>query len=337
MPIAVYKFNDGVSHDLEIQTDETLLEAAIRAGIPVRHQCRSGSCLSCICTTENGGVMMRPKTATSLLPSDISAGQRLACQAFLTKDDTVFFDYASDPKAPQTVKAFVNTAERVSDDVVRLELELADGYWLDFAAGQYVNMSPPSTAESRSYSMSSIPSELPKLEFFVRLLDNGLMSDYLRNRVKSDDIMTLEGPHGRFAIDGEALNPMLFIAGGTGLSPILALIRQARRRKGRKPSMLLSFGCATSTGLFATETLELLEELTPTLTSKISIDDGSSDNYHAGNPISVLLDSDITPDMSAYICGPPGMVASAHQYLTGLGVESEKIFYEQFTPTTQSS
>lgn len=337
MPTAVYKFSDGVSHNLEVETDETLLDAAIRAGIPVRHQCRSGSCLSCICTAESDGVVMRPKTATSLLPSDISAGQRLACQGFLAKNDTVFFDYPSDPKAPQTVKAFVNTAERVSDDVVRLELELADGYWLDFTAGQYVNMSPPGTLASRSYSMSSIPSELPKLEFFVRLLDRGLMSDYLRDRVKPDDIMTLEGPHGRFAIENNALNPMLFIAGGTGLSPILALIRQARQRKGRKPSMLLSFGCATSTRLFATDTLELLEELTPTLTTKISIDDGSSDNYLAGNPISALLESEVTTDMSAYICGPPGMVTSAHKYLTGLGLESGRIFYEQFTPTSESS
>ena len=277
---------------------------------------------------------MRPGRASSLLPSDVAAGQRLACSALLEQDDSILFDYASDPAAPRTAKAFVNVAERVSDDVMRLELELADNHWLDFSPGQFVNITPPGTSVCRSYSMSSTPSELPKLEFYVRLLERGVMTDYLRNAVKPDDVLTLEGPHGRFILGDNNVEPLLFIAGGTGLSPILALVKKARNRKGRKPPMLLSFGCATSNRLFASETLELLADLTPTLDVRISVEDGSVPSHLAGNPLEALAPKDIQPEMTAFICGPPAMVASAHTYLMDLGMPAQKIHYEQFTPTT---
>ena len=276
---------------------------------------------------------MKPKVATSLLSSDIAAGERLLCSANLEAEDCLLFDYPSTAQAPRKVHTFINVVERVCDDVVRLEVELADGEHIDFSPGQYVNITVPGTESSRSYSMSSTPNELPTLEFYIRLLDNGAMSDYLRTQAKPDDVLTLEGPYGRFCADLNKATPMLFIAGGTGLSPVLSLIRQARNRVGRKPPMLLSFGCATQSRLFADETLTLLSSWTPSLDIRIHVEDGSSNEFASGNPVTGLTTNDVHPDTQAFICGPPGMVQAAHNHLLGIGVKEERIHYEQFTPS----
>ena len=332
MTTALCQFVDGVSFELEVNRGETLLDAAQREGVPIQHQCRSGSCLSCICSSTSGGLVMRAGKATSLLPADIAAGQRLACSAELLGDDTLSFGYESNPRAPKQVQAFVNVVEQVCSDAVRLEVELADGHWLDFEPGQYVNITPPGAASARSFSMSSIPDDLPRMEFYVRLLERGLMSDYLRNQAKPDDVLTLEGPFGRFTRDSGDTAPLLFIAGGTGISPVLSLARQARLRKGRKPPMTLNFGCATDSRLFAEEALELLESWTPSLNLNIFVEDGSAATYPAGNPVQGIEASSLTPDTKAYVCGPPAMVSAAAQHLQQLGLSAESIHYEQFTP-----
>ena len=337
MSTAVCQFADGVSFDVEVGPGETLLDAASRAGVPIQQQCRSGSCLSCICTSQSGGLVMRSGKATSLLPSDIDAGHRLACSAELVGDDTLYFDYESNPRAPKQVKAFVNAVERVCSDAVRLEVELADDHWLDFEPGQYVNITPPGAAAARSFSMSSIPDELPKLEFYIRLLDTGLMSDYLRDRARVDDVLTLEGPHGRFVRDATAVSPLLFIAGGTGISPILSLTRQARLRKGRKPAMTVNFGCASAERLFAADALDLLQGLTPSLDVNILVEDGSAARYRACNPVAAIDPATLLPETQAYICGPPGMVTAAVARLRELGLPADSIHYEQFTPASSEA
>ncbi|MEM1110680.1 MAG: FAD-binding oxidoreductase [Pseudomonadota bacterium] len=336
MPTARCHFSDGQVFDVQADPGEAFLDAALRAGAPIRYQCRSGSCLSCACrSSAEGGLCMRPGVASSLLPGEIADGRRLSCVGQLLADDELHFDYASNDSGPAKVSAFVDNIEWMADDAVRLRVELAEGDWLDFKPGQYVRIGIPGSEETRSYSMSTTPAALPMLEFMIRVLDQGVMSDYLRQRAQVDDVLTLTGPYGGFRWDGDRQSPQLFIAGGTGLSPIASILEQIRATSGRKPPMTLSFGCATADNLFATDYLQLLAQWVPSLDVKISVQDGTREGALSGTPLDAVDFEALAPDTRAYLCGPPGMIQAAAERLRAAGIPGDQIYQEQFTPSDE--
>lgn len=336
MPVARCHFADGKIFEVEADPGESFLEASLRAGAPVRYQCRSGSCLSCACSSDSNGLKMRPGVASSLLKTEIAAGRRLCCIGQLQSDDELHFAYRSDSAGPAEVSAFVDAIEWMAPDVVKLRVELADGEWIDFQPGQYVRVTPPGAETARSYSMCSTPETLPTLEFMIRVLDKGVMSDYLRSSAQRDDVLTLSGPFGGFTWKGDRREPHLFIAGGTGLSPIASIIEQIRATSGRKPPMFLSFGCATRDNLFAGDYLKLLAQWLPTLDVRIAVERGAEDGLLAGNPLTAITEAQISSDVRAYICGPPAMIAAAVEKLSAAGVPANQIHYEQFIASQQS-
>ena len=125
--------------------------------------------------------MTRPGCSASLLSSEYAAGQRLLCVTQASSDCTFELPYTSTAglNGPVAAHAFVNSVDRVASNVMKLSLELADGDWLDFRPGQYVQVEIPGSGEIRSYSPSSIAAGLPHLELLVRLLPGGAMSGWL--------------------------------------------------------------------------------------------------------------------------------------------------------------
>lgn len=126
--------------------------------------------------------------------------------------------------AAKEVHAFIDSIERIAVNVVRLTLELADGDWLEFRPGQFVQIEVPGFGVLRSYSPSSTLADLPRLQLLVRLLPGGAMSSYLEEKAQVEDVLTLRGPYGAFFLREEHRRaPHIFVAGGTGLAPILYL------------------------------------------------------------------------------------------------------------------
>jgi benzoate/toluate 1,2-dioxygenase reductase subunit len=161
------------------------------------------------------------------------------------------------------------------------------------------------------------------------------MSDYLRERAAVDDVLTLSGPYGGFTWQGERREPHLFIAGGTGLSPIASILEQIRASSGRKAPMTLSFGCATADNLFARDYLHLLAQWMPYLDVRISVERGAGGGLLSGTPLDAIDFTQLATDTRAYICGPPGMIEAAVMRLQGAGIPAGQIHYEQFTASQQ--
>lgn len=338
MPTGPFKislaFSDGVEHEFGAGPGQLLLDAALEAGLPVLHQCRSGSCSSCMADLVDGNADTRAGNCSTLLPSERAEGKRLLCVTEARSDCRFEFGYDSKvgAVAPVVVQTFVNAVERVAVDVVRLELELADGHWMNFRPGQFVQVKVPGS-ELRSYSMASTPAELPKIEFLIRILPGGVMSDWLVNRAKADDVVTLSGPHGGFFCRERVRAPHIMIAGGTGLAPMMSMIDSIRAAPGRKPKMTLSFGCRSEAGLFNLDALDLRRFWLPTLDVRISVDHGPGPaGVRVGNPVEAVgEDETVDPDSVAYLCGPPGMIEAGRRHLESLGLSPGNIFAEQFT------
>jgi benzoate/toluate 1,2-dioxygenase reductase subunit len=330
------RFTDGVEQQLDVAPGQLVLDAAIEAGLALSYQCRSGSCTSCIARLSTGEADMRPGSS-SLMPSEKAAGQRLLCLTEAQSDCAFDLPYESTSVGATTkVHAFINAVEHLASDVVRLELELADGDWMDFKPGQFIQLEIPGTGQSRSYSIASTPAELPKIELLIRLLADGLTSNWLRSEAKPDDAVALEGPYGSFFLrPAPSHAPQLMIAGGTGLAPMLSMIDTLRAKPGKKPRIILSFGCASLEQLFHQEALELRSQWMPGLETRICIDWPPSEGaapagLRLGNPVAAMLETPLDPASTAYLCGPPAMVAAARDALIAAGLQPENIHAEQF-------
>ena len=327
-------FSDGVEHELSVADGQSILDAALAADAPVLYQCGTGSCGSCLARLEQGDADHRTGSTSSLLPSEREQGYRLLCLTEPKGDCrfSVGYDSAAGAGRPIKAKCLVNAVERIASDVVRLELELADGFWMDFQPGQFIQVKVPGTEVARSYSMASTIADLPKIELLIRILPGGVMSDWLVNCAAPDDVVEVSGPYGQFFLKPKVRAPHVMIAGGTGLAPMMAMIDALRRTPGKKPPVILSFGCQSEEGLFALDQLALRRDWMPTLDTRISIDRGTaSAGIRVGNPVEALTAGDgLGPDSVAYLCGPPGMLAAARRHLEGLGLSPENIHAEQF-------
>lgn len=331
---ATIAFSDGVEHVLSVTPGQSVLDAALEVDAPLLYQCRTGSCGTCLAQITAGDAEHYQGSTSSLLPFEREQGYRLLCLTEPRSETrfSVSYDSVAGTGRPTDSKCFVNAVEKVADDVVRLELELADGCWMEFRPGQFIQIKVPGTDVFRSYSIATTPADLPKLELFIRIIPGGIMSTWLTESAKADDIVEICGPFGQFFLKEKVRATHVLIAGGTGLAPMMAMIDTLRAQPGRKPKVILSFGCQTPDGLFNLDQLELRGHWMASLDARISVDRGSpADGIRVGNPVVAVKDTDgLTADTVAYLCGPPGMIEAARKHLEALGVSAENIFAEQF-------
>ncbi|WP_327753194.1 ring-hydroxylating dioxygenase ferredoxin reductase family protein [Sphingobium sp. SJ10-10] len=331
----LFAFADGVERSVSVTAGDTILDAGLAAELPLLYQCRSGSCSSCIAKLVEGETR-QAAGHTTLLRSEYEAGMRLLCQTHAVGACRFEMGYDSEAGTVRATKAnaFVDEVERIASNVVRLRLELAADNWVDFRPGQFFQISVPGIGAVRSYSPASTPKDLPRLEFLIRLLPGGVMSEWLTDRAKPDDVVEIEGAFGAFFLREKVRAPHILVAGGTGLAPMLSILDALREQSGRRPRMLLSFGCTDPDALFGLDAIMLREQWMPTFRSRISVDRGATGDLLGGTPVDALLPEDVSdPDTVAYLCGPPRMIEAAHARLEALGVKPENIFAEQFVPS----
>ncbi len=329
------RFEDGVEKQIEVGAGEFVLDAALRHGVALVHQCRSGSCSTCVARVESGALEMVRGRALALIAAEVAEGKRLLCSAHALSDSVVSLHYPSTliyEGERRHFEARVKSVEWPTESVARLAIKLERRAGFSFRPGQYVRVKVPGTEEWRSYSMCTTPRELPATEFLVRIIPGGAMSEYLRGRARAGDRLEVEGPLGAFILHPGG-GTRVFVAGGTGLAPILAMLDAIRRGSGPRPKMILSFGCASEKTFFYRDEIELRQWWMPELSVRLSADhvDDLSSGLIRGTPVDALGVEPIGDrEASAYVCGPPPMIEAARRRLAELGVAPERIYAERF-------
>ncbi len=336
MPHITLLFRDGHETRIAAEPGETILGAALRQGLPLIHQCESGSCGTCVVRLAEGEVETLPGRALALLEGEIRDGHRLACSVRPVGDCAVALDYPISAIAgprPEIHRAAVGAVERIARSVYRLDLDVIGD--LSFAAGQYVRIRVPGADQWRSYSMATTPKALPALGFLIRHLDGGAMSEWLAAGPAAGTEIEIEGPHGAFGLDDDC-GPTLMIAGGTGLAPLLSMLDTLRERAGPAPPVVLGFGCNAVEELFFLDELELRAFWMPSLAVRIAVMTAPEAGFdgRVGDAVSLIdLRDTERPGLTAYLCGPPGMIEAARARLVEGGLPSERIRAEQFRPS----
>ncbi|WP_138999264.1 FAD-binding oxidoreductase [Rhodococcus zopfii] len=326
-----------VTKEIVVPTGSTVLEAAETAGARLVNQCRIGTCGTCVGRVRTGELAMAEGRVYPLRSDEIGEGMRLLCQSHALAETDVDLDYPAamlddHPVVATTVK--VAGLDRLADTVVELVVRLPKSPRFSFRPGQYVRFRIPGTAEWRSYSMASGQRHNRRLAFTIRLLPEGAMSDYLRNRAAVGDELEMEGPFGSFGLDEDSPGPVLMIAGGTGLAPMLSMLETLQTTRERHPIRLV-FGCARMADLFHLDEIEARRGFTTGLDVRVVVDEPTDrSGILTGNPVSVLTPEDVAdPRSSAYLCGPPAMLDAAHERLQVLGMPRDRIHSEQFLPS----
>jgi len=332
------RFQDGEERMFESRPGQSLLEAALSQNVNLIHQCRAGSCSSCICQKIDGDLAMATSTSIALLPREIAEGKVLSCLSFATSDCTVEFPYESsllDREGPHRHLAEVTSCTRMSETALELNLSVERGGEAgepDFEPGAYYLIGVPGTEQTRAYSVASIPSELPDIKFLIRHLPGGAMSTYLASLCQAGDFLEIEGPFGEFKFR-ETRGPLIMVAGGTGLAPILSMLDALREARRHRAAITLIFGVRTYDDLFYLDELELRREMIPHFNYRAIVEEADLRwPGPVGRVTDLLGEVEIVDGMDAYLCGPPGMIAAVSDRLTGAGIPAERIYYERFTP-----
>jgi benzoate/toluate 1,2-dioxygenase reductase subunit len=236
MPHITLIFEDGRSIGLQASSEETIYAAALRNKLRLESDCLEGACATCKGLCSSGEYRLGDYSEDALSDEEAAARQVLTCQMRASSDCVIELPYASTQalgKAGVPVQRLampVTGLETVAEGVVRLTLGAAEAgaAAMQFLPGQYVHLQVPGSEAQRSYSFSNAPvmagAAAGSMEFYIKLLPSGVMSDYLRQRAAVGDRIHVSGPFGRFYLRPPR-RPILMVAGGTGLAPMLSMLR----------------------------------------------------------------------------------------------------------------
>jgi ferredoxin-NADP reductase/ferredoxin len=330
---------DGEESALRCDSRTTILAAAEQAGLVLKSACRSGGCGACSAVLADGRVDMADHDP-DVVETPEADGGILLCRSFPRDDCRISLPYDRGQivtGAPTHHQARITALDPVADGVMRVRLALMAGpdesASADFESGQFVRITVPGTDAERAYSPSNVANWDGELEFYVRLLPDGVMSEYLSGSAAVGDELTVSGPAGDFALVENGLRPRWFIAGGTGLSPLLSMVRRMAEW-GDSQEARLFFGVTRYTEVFAEQELAALADTLPGFGADVLVWQPDPEWGGAtGNPVDLAAAEaalcEESPDV--YVCGPPPMVEAAYAALTAVGVPREQIHAERFS------
>jgi len=312
---------EPVGLELEVDEDETILDAAFRQGIMLMHGCKEGQCAACKSFLLDGEVDLDRYSTFALPDFEEAEGWTLLCRAHALTDveiELVNYDEEVIRSGVPIVEAAatVEAVEALTHDIRRLVLRLDEP--LAFNAGQYMDIAIPGTdGQHRSFSMANTPGQPDRLEFMIKLYEGGHFSGLLAdsangNGIKVGDELRCKGPYGVFTLRDSSPRRLVFIAGGAGMAPIMSLLRSMEEKGTQRPATFY-YGARTARDLFVLDELERLAAVLPDLTFVPALSDEADGWDGESGLITDVVDrreEDLT-EVDAYLCGPPPMLDAA--------------------------
>jgi CDP-4-dehydro-6-deoxyglucose reductase len=323
-------------HHFDCEADETVLAAAIRAGIGLPYGCKNGACGSCKGKVVAGSVQHKAHQERALPEQEKTQGFSLFCCAVPDGDLVIearevggSSDYPV-RKMPTRVQGIT----RAAPDVAIITLQLPANEALAYRAGQYIEFLLKD-GKRRAYSLATAPSFGGPLELHVRHLPGGVFTDHVFGTMKERDILRFEGPLGTFFLREESDKPIVMLASGTGFAPVKALVEHMVHLKSGRP-VTLYWGGRRPQDLYMHSLCEQWAQTLPNFRYVPVVSDALPEDGWQGRSgfvhEAVMQD---TPDLSGYqvyACGAPVMVDAARRdYVASCGLPADEFYADAFT------
>ncbi len=332
---------EPVGIEIDVSEDQTILRAAAEQGVMLMHGCKEGQCASCKSFILDGDDVEHDRYSTFALPDyEKEEGFTLLCRAHPYEDLTIeLLNYDEEmiqsglPITDAVVEVVSN--DQVTHDLRHLVVRLLEPETLKFFPGQYLDFRIPGTDETRSFSMANTSARDGLLEFVIKIYPDGLFSEFLDTRVSAGDRLDVTGPFGVFTLRDAPNAELVFVGGGAGMAPILALLRSmAERGIDRKATYY--YGARRLRDLCFDAELRALADRIKNFRYVPALSEPGDEDWEGetGFVTDVLKRAGHDLDgADAYICGPPPMVEAALELLPSLGVAEKRVFYDKFTTT----
>lgn len=325
---------EPLGREVPCRDDQPILDACLRAGVWLPHACTHGTCGTCKAEILDGDVDHGDSSSFALMDFERDEGKALICSACPRSDVVVEGDVDEEegittyPVADYT--GVVTSIDDCATDTRRLSLDLDRD--LAFNPGQYITLAVPGSTETRTYSLANPPNEPRRLELHVRRTRGGLASDgWIFSSLAEGDRIELSGPYGRFFLRPTRPEPMVLIAGGTGLAPIKSIIAHSLATDPDQ-QLTLYQGARTADMLYDVDYFSDLATAHPDrFTYRPCLSEDDLPGYATGN-VTDVLDADLPTCAGhvAYVCGPPPMVEAALKTLMRKRLFPRDIYREDF-------
>lgn len=321
----------GEDISFECGEDETVLDAAERAGYTIPYSCRKGVCATCEGGISSGEAMVRGQGLCKGGETGV-----LLCQARPLSDLEI---------APTRIRKVEPVSRKIFDAKVRkvvcptadvsiIHLRFPIGNRSVFTAGQYLRVLM-SDGDSRNYSMANPPYQNDGVELHIRHVPGGKFSESILADLEKGAILNLEFPYGEFTLSDNDKQPAILIATGTGFAPIKSIVEHQIRQGGSR-SMHLYWGANTEADLYMQELPEKWAKnhdwftFTPVISSPSKDWSGRTGLVH----LAVQEDYSDMSELEIYACGAPVMIDAARKdFCSGAKLNEAAFFSDSFVPS----
>jgi propane monooxygenase reductase component len=329
---------EPIGEEIECEEDETVLDAAFRQGYSLVYGCREGQCSACKCFLLEGEVSLKRYSTFALSDAEEASGYTLLCRAMPDADLTVeLLHVPDDYRLAHSIsegKCTVDAVEQVTHDIYHLVLAIEEPAGFEYTPGQYLDLHVPGTDLRRSFSMANLPGD-GKVEFLIRTYPEGAFSTQLQNGLARGSEIGFTGPYGSFKL-ADSDRDILMVAGGSGMAPVLALMRQLAEQ-GSDRKVRFFYGARTADDLFYKEVVEELGSRLPDFAYAEVLSEPDESGWSGATGFvheiaCATLTDGVLSNPEVYTCGPPPMIDALVEELTSVhGLEESDIAYDKFT------
>ena len=327
------------SRGFSAAADQPLLEAAADASLNLPHSCKGGNCGACKARLLRGEIHYPHGAPLGLSNAEIADGLILLCQACARTDLSIetFELRAADTAQLKRLPCRIERAVPLSHDVIGLFLRLPIAEDFNFAPGQYIDILLPG-GRRRSFSIASPPHDARPLELHVRRVAGGEFTDRLFHQDMRSALLNIEGPLGTFTYRPHTSHAprMLLIGGGTGIAPLLSILRHLIEN-GIERDLQLYWGVRNEQDLYAQATLEQLSRRAASLSTAaltyVPVLSEAHPKWHGATGWVHEAALKDVPDLEAievYAAGPPAMIAAIQREYDSRGSAKTRLYFDSF-------
>lgn len=330
-----FSFADGKTLFCPVQGNEILLDAALRAGIKIPMDCREGVCATCQGRCESGQYSQDYVDDEALSAADLAQRKVLTCQTRVQSDAAFYFDFDSSlchTAGPQRLAGVITAVEHVSGSTAILHVDASQTTrQIDYLPGQYARLRVPGTEEWRSYSFANRSTAANQLQFLIRLLPQGVMSDFMRERCQPGQVLEFEAPLGSFYLR-QVNRPLVLVAGGTGLSAFLGMLDEMALKGSCGQPVSLFYGVTGEADLCELARLEGYRQQIAGFDLHTVVSQPTPEWQGKRGWIPEHFDAPTLAErpFDMYVCGPPPMVEAIKVWLDTQQIEGGNLYYEKF-------
>ena len=316
--------------------DDTILRAALRAGLGVPYECNVGSCGNCRFEVLEGKVEHERENPPGWSERDLQRNRWLGCQARPLSDLKIKVPMRADFKSKfppvRTSGTFIG-ASPITHDISEFRFRVANPN--PFVPGQYALIEVPgSDGEIRAYSMANISDTGEEWHFNIRRVRDGRMTTYMFDELKEGAEVHLDGPYGLAYLREDSPRVILCLAGGSGLAPMVSITRAVAVSEKLKDRQLhFIYGGRGARDICGHEQLNVLPGFGERIhyhAAVSEIPDGWTGRTGFVHEVALEMFGEKLKDFEIYFAGPPPMADAIMKMAVTNKVPAAQLHFDKF-------